>query len=175
MDTLRQHPFFHPFFRRPLCRSCMNKDDYLLITAQTARKTHFLNDTDLLSLTTISEHNKHHSNAHPIRLYSRVEVMAASEAKLMRLGLTLEERQQQQVARSQRARANYMLGKTLRRRMLLDALNRLDLPRHGRCHIAMAFIKNSTRRSQSGHRRWKLDEVVQHFQFHPCNHTLDFM
>jgi hypothetical protein len=172
IDSLRQHPAMHSFFRRPLCRSCIEDDDFRLITARTANKAYFLNNTDLLSLTTISRKNPHHPHAHLIRMYSREQVKVASTAKLTRLGLTLEQRRQQQLIKSQKARASHRLRKQERRRQLRAALHRLDLPSHGPCKMAKSFINGGVQWRRSGHRPWSLDEVLNHFQFYPCDEAL---
>ena len=171
VDTLPQHPAMHAFFRRPLCRTCIQHDDYRMITAKTAHAKYFLNDTDLLSLDTISKENPHHPNAHPIRLYSRVQVTAASTAKLARLRLTPEQRMQQQRVKSQRMHASHLLRKRERRMQLRTALHRLDLPWHGPCKMVKSFINGGTRWSRYGRRPWNLDEVIYHFQYHPCNES----
>jgi XPA protein C-terminus len=82
---LRRHPFFDPFWNRPMCDRCRFAEKYRLITAYTAKKHYFLNENDLLDLKTISKENPHSKTAGHARYFSRGSVIKKSDLKRKRI------------------------------------------------------------------------------------------
>src|SRR5271154_436258 len=78
---LRRRPFIHPFWSRPLCDACRIDDKYRFVTAYTAKKNYFLDETDLLSLRTFSQKNPHYKHASHIRFFCRCTMAVRTQAR----------------------------------------------------------------------------------------------
>ena len=158
-----------PFFRKLLCSDCRSDPKYMLVNAGTARRNYFLIEDDLLPLRMIGKENPYHKRASPIRLYSREQIRALSEQKLLVLGVTREERLEQREERSKRTKEGKRKAREGRKKELLDALKVYGRERQAyavlvdNCPVAESFIGGGWRNKRRKI-RWTVENVAKHFR-----------
>jgi len=98
-----------------------------MITSTKAKSEYKLNEKDLSPLKGTLLANPHYRSGPPMRLYSLVDVVKASKAKMEAKGTTLEEARQKTQARGEAVKRGKLDAKEKRRIALIDALAAVGL------------------------------------------------
>ena len=118
---------WNSFFKMKLCADCRHSEKFRTITSKIAKSEYKLNETDLSPLKQLLVTNPHCRSGPPMRLYSLVDVVKASKAKMEAKGTTLEEARQKTQARGEAVKRGKLDAKEKRRIALIDALAAVGL------------------------------------------------
>ena len=118
---------WNSFFKMKLCADCRHSEKFRTITSKIAKSEYKLNETDLSPLKQLLVTNPHCRSGPPMRLYSLVDVMKASKAKMEAKGTTLEEAKQKTQARGEAVKRGKLDAMEKRWIALIDALAAVGL------------------------------------------------
>ena len=127
MEYVPSNLKWNSLFKMKLCADCRNSEKFRMITSKRAKSEYKLNETDLSPLKELLAKNPHCRSGPPMRLYSLVEVVKASHAKMEANGTTLEEARQKTQARGEAVKRGKLDAKEKRRIALIDALAAVGL------------------------------------------------
>jgi len=153
---LERIPSWDAFLKRKLCADCRDGPRFRMIVSTKAKSEYKLDENDLSPLKATILANPHYRGGPPMRLYSVVDVMKASKAKMAAKGTTLEEERRKTQARREALKRGRLAAMEKRRIALIDALAAVGLELDDHCRSISRFIE------QTGRPKLTLEQTVQH-------------
>ena len=129
----------HSIFKKNICKICIEKEDYKLITKSEAKKTYLLNDKHLNELECFKKKNPVYRNAHEMCLYFEREIIEKSQNIYNNLEDEFKKREDRREKRNKTIENN----KLTRKKKLIEELSKKKLKLRSDSYLCEKYINGS--------------------------------